>query len=710
MVRLLIRKVLVAEMNLRDVRLEDRYKTYEGPSPVTEFFIPCLKNSIKYDRAVGYFTSSGVEELEDGLKVFQENQGRIRLITSTRLESGDLEDIRNGYSLREKSQANFHKNLEEIQQTSPQLLGYIGMLIKNKILDIKIAVFKNNQDTLYHEKIGFFTDQSGQQVYFIGSNNETHGGHVINGESFEVLSSWEESRRVKSACDAFEKLWNGEVEKLEVLEISQVSRELLERHAISQSRKIPVIDENETIIADENIVIVDDELINQKINLHPYQKDAVNSWINNGGRGVLKMATGTGKTVTAIGAIRQLLESEPSVEPLLILITCPYENLITQWDESLSTTHYKRVLCYVSKGIWFGEAQQLLTTLQLQQKGVGIFITTHATFSKENLRNLISSWRGKLLVISDEVHHMGAKSRYEKLPANNTFTMGLSATPERHGDPIGTAAIFEYFGPVVYELPLEKAIQMGFLSPYEYLPIEVHLNDEEFDIYKRLTARIAQLANQTDGELNDDGNPELYKAFRARNAALGNCESKLAAFKEQVLKRKDLLYQLVYCSEGASELQEDKQLNEVLKILGHELELTARKYISGVSKADRQKILNDLKARNLKFVVSMKCLDEGVDIPDALVAYILASSTDPRQWVQRRGRILRLPSDGQPKLATILDFVTLPPIGLTSDIARNLVDKELERVGQFGKDSMNPEVAQKFDSEIRKTYGVVGGE
>lgn len=699
-------------MNLKAISLEDRYKTYEGPSPVTEFFIPCLKNSIKYDRAVGYFTSSGVEELEDGLKVFQENQGRIRLITSTRLESGDLEDIRNGYSLREKAQANFHKNLEEIQQTSPHLLGYIGMLIKNKILDIKIAVFKNNQDTLYHEKIGFFTDQSGQQIYFIGSNNETHGGHVINGESFEVLSSWNESRRVKSACDEFEKLWNGQVETLEVLEIFQVSRELLERHAISYPNPPDknTIKPQKIVINDEKEIILDGELINETFELRPYQQDAVDSWINNGGCGVLKMATGTGKTVTAIGAIRQLLESKPDVEPLLILITCPYENLITQWDESFSTTHYQRVLCYVSRDIWFGVAQRLLSTLELQQKGVGIFITTHATFSKANLRNLISTWRGKLLVISDEVHHMGAKSRYKKLPTNNTFTMGLSATPEKHGDPIGTTAVFEYFGPVVYELPLEKAIQMGFLSPYEYLPIKVHLTDDEFDIYKRLTARIAQLASQTEGEFNDDGNPELYKAFRARNAALGNCESKLGAFKEQVLKRKDLCYQLVYCSEGASELQEDKQLVEVLKILGHELEMTARKYISGVSKTERKKILNDFKAQNLKFVVSMKCLDEGVDLPDARVAYILASSTDPRQWVQRRGRILRLPSDGQPKLAMIIDFVTLPPIGVNGEIGRTLVVKELERVGQFGKDSMNPEVAQKFESEIRKNYGVVGRE
>ena len=695
-------------MNLRAVSLEDRYKTYEGQTPVTEFFVPCLKNSIKYDRAVGYFTSRGVEELRDGLNVFSENQGKIRLITSTRLEPNDLEEIRNGYSLREKSQANFHKNLEEIEQTSPESLGYIGILVKNKVLDIKIAVFKNNQDTLYHEKIGFFSDHQGQQVYFIGSNNETHGGHVTNGESFEVHRSWVESVRVKSAHAGFEKLWNGQVETLEVLEISQVSRELLERHAISYPHPPDINNITEPpkmIINDESEIIIDDELINEIIELRQYQQDAINSWINNGGCGVLKMATGTGKTVTAIGAIRQLLDSQPKIEPLLILITCPYENLITQWDESFNTTRFKRVLCYVSRDIWFDEARECLNNLKLQGNGVVIFVTTHATFSRKDLRELISSWKGKLLVISDEVHHMGALSRREILPENKTFTMGLSATPERHSDPIGTSAIFEYFGPVVYELPLEKAIQMGFLSPYEYLPIEVHLNDEEFDVYKQLTARIAQLANQTDGELNDDGNPELYKAIRARNAALGNCESKLGAFKEQVLKRKDLFYQLVYCSEGASDLQDLKQLDEVMKILGRELGLSAQRYISGVSKANRQKILSDLQTQNLTFIVSMKCLDEGVDIPDARVAYILASSTDPRQWVQRRGRILRLPRDGQPKLATILDFVTLPPSGLKSEIALNLVIKELERIGQFGKDSVNPAVAKEFETKIKNECG-----
>ena len=695
-------------MNLRAVSLEDRYKTYEGQTPVTEFFVPCLKNSIKYDRAVGYFTSRGVEELRDGLNVFSENQGQIRLITSTRLEPNDLEEIRNGYSLREKSQANFHKNLEEIEQTSPESLGYIGILVKNKVLDIKIAVFKNNQDTLYHEKIGFFSDHQGQQVYFIGSNNETHGGHVTNGESFEVHRSWVESVRVKSAHAGFEKLWNGQVETLEVLEISQVSRELLERHAISYPHPPDINNITEPpkmIINDESEIIIDDELINEIIELRQYQQDAINSWINNGGCGVLKMATGTGKTVTAIGAIRQLLDSQPKIEPLLILITCPYENLITQWDESFNTTRFKRVLCYVSRDIWFDEARECLNNLKLQGNGVVIFVTTHATFSRKDLRELISSWKGKLLVISDEVHHMGALSRREILPENKTFTMGLSATPERHSDPIGTSAIFEYFGPVVYELPLEKAIQMGFLSPYEYLPIEVHLNDEEFDVYKQLTARIAQLANQTDGELNDDGNPELYKAIRARNAALGNCESKLGAFKEQVLKRKDLFYQLVYCSEGASDLQYLKQLDEVMKILGRELGLSAQRYISGVSKANRQKILSDLQTQNLTFIVSMKCLDEGVDIPDARVAYILASSTDPRQWVQRRGRILRLPRDGQPKLATILDFVTLPPSGLKSEIALNLVIKELERIGQFGKDSVNPAVAKEFETKIKNECG-----
>lgn len=706
-------------MNLSTVPLVDRYKTYDGPEPIANFFDPCFQNSNKYDRAVGYFTSNGVKELKNGLRKFNGNGGYIRLVTSTRLEPDDLEEIRLGYSLREKVQEAFHRTLKTLEEgeASEDTLGYIGKLIKDKVLDIKIAIFKSDKDTLYHEKIGFFSDESGNQVYFIGSNNETRGGLISNGESFEVHKSWasdSDNRRVTSAHQDFERLWSGAIETLEVLEISEVSKELFERHAVAfeereRSGELPLVPETSPDSDQlDPVTPLDEEplLPVEPFALRPYQQEAIDAWLNNGGRGVLAMATGTGKTVTAIGAFEQLVEIQADNQPLLILITCPFDNLVRQWDEALRANGYKPVLCFVDRNIWFGDAHQVLNNLLLNRRGVGILITTHATFAREDLRRLIETWQGNFLIISDEVHHMGSRSRRDILPDHKTHSLGLSATPNRKNDVVGTEAIFSYYGDVVYDLPLRKAIEMGFLSPYVYFPIAVYLSDEEFTEYTRLSQRIAQLSSPNDGALDFDENPELYKAIRARNAALGNCESKLSAFKSEVLKRREDNFQLVYCSEGKSELQSEKQLTEVMRILGIELDLSARKYTSETPKQSRREILEDLLEGDLKFVVSMRCLDEGVDIPDARFAYLLASSSDERQWVQRRGRILRLPRDGEPKLAQIIDFVTFPPYGSSTNIALKLVRDELMRVKEFGSDSTNPELADKFGRDLEEEFGV----
>jgi len=706
-------------MNLSTVPLLDRYKTYDGPEPIANFFDPCFQNSNKYDRAVGYFTSNGVKELKNGLRKFTRNGGYIRLVTSTRLEPDDLEEIRLGYSLREKVQEAFHRTLKTLEdgEVSEDTLGYIGKLIKDKVLDIKIAIFKSDKDTLYHEKIGFFSDESGNQVYFIGSNNETRGGLISNGESFEVHKSWasdSDNRRVTTAHQDFERLWSGAIETLEVLEISEVSKELFERHAVvfeerERSRELSQAPETSPDSDQlDPVTPLDEEpqLPVEPFTLRPYQQEAIDAWLNNGGRGVLKMATGTGKTVTAIGAIEKLLESRDDVEPLLILITCPLKHLVLQWSQSLRSTPHTRVLCYQTKSDWFGKAQQTLNNLRMGQLKVGIFVTTHATFTKNDLRALIATWKGSFLFISDEVHHMGSRARSVLLPQNPTFTMGLSATPERHNHDTGTDFIFSYFGKIVYNLPLRRAIEIGCLSKYKYLPVAVYLSEDEFKKYTLLSQRIAMLSNQNDGGIDSDENEELYKAIRKRNAELGNCEGKLPAFKAEVLARKDEAFQLVYCSEGKSELQDSKQLDEVLLTLGRELELSARKYIGETPPEVRRQILDSFQKKLLKFVVSMRCLDEGVDIPDARIAYLLASSTDPRQWVQRRGRILRLPSDGTSKLAEIVDFVTLPPLGSANEIALTLVRNELSRVKQFGEDAENPIVADAFVNNFERIWGL----
>jgi superfamily II DNA or RNA helicase len=428
--------------------------------------------------------------------------------------------------------------------------------------------------------------------------------------------------------------------------------------------------------------------------------------MENDSRGVLKMATGTGKTVTAIGAINRLRENVAADGSLLILITCPLRNLVRQWGEALKSLNATKVLCYEDVNSWFSEAQQLVNFLQLNN-GVGVLVTTHATWSRDDLKELIGKWNKDLLIISDEVHHMGSRRRRGTLPKNANYRLGLSATPERHNDELGTESIFKYFGSVVYELNLREAIKLGCLSRYKYRPVRTYLSTEESVEYTNLSRQIAALLAKNGGSLDDDDDDyvEFMRKVRKRNNLLGNCANKLPTFSQQVISRSEVNYQLVYCSEGKG-LEEEKQLNDVLKILGRELGLGARKYISETTSQARINILRDFSRAEIQFVVSMKCLDEGVDLPDARIAYILASSTDPRQWVQRRGRILRRPTTGVEKLAEIIDFVTLPAPGEELNaLTKDLLDKEIERIEVFGSDSENGDEATRFIEALRADYG-----
>lgn len=673
--------------SLRNFKIEDHYTTYEGPSPVRNFFIPSLENSIKYDRAAGFFTSGALTQLVAGLEAFRSSNGKMRLITSPRLTEEDVQQINNGYDLRTKMQERIDSTLGECGENTPDSLGYLGRLVADQTLDIRIALIKTPDIAMFHEKWGIFEDTDGNSCYFSGSNNETVNAQLHNAESFDTCMSWEgtaASRRILDRKEFFERLWNSEIINLEVVELSEVSREVLAKYAQQVSDDyVPSLGlEPEP----------EPEVPGPKVTLRPYQQDAVDAWLLNDGRGILKMATGTGKTITAIEAVNQLIGTGKADGPLLVLITCPLKNLVEQWHKELRNHAYKKVLCYESVNNWFDQAQRYLNDLLISENGVVVLITTHATWSKQNLRNLVETWNGDFLVISDEVHHMGSRKRLPTLPKKAKFTLGLSATPERHNDDGGTRELFSYFGGVVYELSMKEAIRLGCLSPYNYVPIRVYLSDEETVEYSRISGELASILAKNGGVLDDDDEDFLkfMQLVRLRNALLGGCESKLTAFQHQAEIRKDHNFQLVFCSEGKGLDQDEKQLVGVLQILGHELDLSARKYVSGTSSFERNAILNQFRKQEIKFVVSMRCLDEGVDLPDARIAYILASSSDPRQWVQRRGRILRLPTNQEVKTAEIIDFVTLPSISIAlNDSVKTLVQSEINRVLEFGNDSLN---------------------
>ena len=673
--------------SLRNFKIEDHYTTYEGPSPVRNFFIPSLENSIKYDRAAGFFTSGALTQLVAGFEAFRLSNGKMRLITSPRLTEEDVQQINNGYDLRTKMQERIDETLGECGENTPDSLGYLGRLVADQTLDIRIALIKTPNIAMFHEKWGIFEDTDGNSCYFSGSNNETVNAQLHNAESFDTCMSWEGTaaiRRISDRKEFFERLWNSEIINLEVVELSEVSREVLAKYAQQVSDdyvpSLGIEPEPEPVVP------------GPKVTLRPYQQDAVDAWLLNDGRGILKMATGTGKTITAIEAVNQLIRTGKANGPLLVLITCPLRNLVEQWEKELRNHAYKKVLCYENINNWFDQAQRCLNDLLILENGVVVLITTHATWSRPDLRNLVQTWNGDLLVISDEVHHMGSRKRLPTLPKKAKFTLGLSATPERHNDDIGTQELFSYFGGVVYELSMKEAIRLGCLSPYNYVPIRVYLSDEETVEYSRISGELAAILTKNGGVLDDDDEDFLrfMQLVRLRNALLGGCESKLTAFRHQAEIRRDHDFQLVFCSEGKGLDQAEKQLVGVLQILGHELDLRARKYVSETSSFERNAILDQFKKQEINFVVSMRCLDEGVDLPDARIAYILASSSDPRQWVQRRGRILRLPTNQEVKTAEIIDFVTLPSNSIAlNDSVKTLVQSEINRVLEFGNDSLN---------------------
>ena len=689
---------------LGQLDIEDRYMTYEGPSPVKHFFVPCLEKSIKYDRAAGFFTSGALSQLVSGLETFRRQNGKMRLITSPRLTEADVQQIENGYDLRRLMQERMDDTFNECGKDVPDTLGYLGKLIADQTLDIRIALINSPEIAMFHEKWGIFDDAYGNSCYFSGSNNETVNAQFYNAESFDTWVSWDgeaPQRKIKKSKELFERLWNSETPNLQVVELSEVSREMLAKYA----QKVPadyvprIEDETESEI----------QTSSEKLTLRSYQQEAVDAWLSKDGRGILKMATGTGKTITAIGAINQLIESGQPNGPLLVLITCPLKNLVEQWDRDLRKGEFQRVLCYENINDWFNKAQRNLNELSRAASGALVLVTTHATWSRNDLRGLVASWKGELLVVSDEVHHMGSRKRLPTLPKNAKFVLGLSATPERHNDVTGTEELFSYFGGVVYELSMKKAIELKCLSPYRYVPIRVYLTEEETSEYSRISGELAAILAKNGGVLDDDDDDftRFMQLIRVRNALLGSCDSKTSSFQNQAKIRKDLDYQLVFCSEGKGLDQDEKQLTEVVKILGHELELGARKYVSETPPGERIKILKAFSEKTLKFVVSMRCLDEGVDLPDARIAYLLASSTDPRQWVQRRGRILRLPRDGKVKQAEIIDFVTVPDTSSTlNESVKALVLSEVKRVMEFGEDSINNEEASAFAEKLMEEFNL----
>ena len=694
-------------MNFLDLKdtLKESYRTPDNI--VQDFYIPLLSNAKKYDRAVGFFSSSILIELSRGLINLVHNGGKMRLITSPKLQEEDIKAIKDGYNKREIiNKAIMREWKEPKNHIEEERLNFLSHMIEDGYLDIKIAFKK--PIGLYHEKIGILTDEDGNAVAFSGSLNESEQAISLNFQSINVFTSWSDSSRTSKKIEYFEETWNNLTSSLEVIDFPKVALDKLQTYKketydknIDQTEESFVSKPTEVTHSEESININERNIPRLPFDrLRLYQEEAIDSWANKGYNGIFDMATGTGKTYTGLGALVELYKHCNS--DLAVVICCPFIHLVEQWVEDLIKFNIEPIVGYGSstQKNWKGKLQKAVQYHNYKIKGKEFFcfITTNATFYSEFVQNELKKLNHNSLLMVDEAHYFGAEFIRKNLPQNFEYRLALSATIDRHGDEEGTKVLYEYFGEKCIEYTLEMAIDAGMLTKYYYYPIIINLTPEELSLYKELTKKIAKFIVGSDKKHI----PEAAKPFLLKRAKLiAGAENKLLALKEAIEPYKNKKHLLVYC--GATTLDSQnadndslKQIQVVCKMLGNDLNMKVAKFTAEEDMKQRQNIKNLFsKGDMLQVLVAIKCLDEGFNIPEIRTAFILASTTNPKEYIQRRGRVLRL-AEGK-KCAEIYDFITLPrPLEETYNLTaaeqkyeQGLVKREFERMKEFNRMAIN---------------------
>lgn len=641
-----------------------------------DFFIPIMSEAILYRRAVGFFSSSIFAEISEGICSIADRGGKIQIVTSPEISAEDLRAIRAGYRrrLEDRSLVNY-RSLKP-----PELLE---ALIADEILDIRIAHMKNG---IYHEKFGLFEDRDGNCIAFSGSMNESRKAIRLNYESIDVFCSWIDRERVQLKRDAFDRIWNNLEPRIDVLEISDFDLNFTETP--SPPKNLP-------------------------IDLHDYQWQAVLKWLEQNGRGIFDMATGTGKTFTALTAISML--KEKLEDHLAIIVVCPYRHLALQWIENLERFNIKPIVGY--SGSFQTDWESRLTKAIRDQKirpedrSSFCFLCVNKTFVSHQVQSLIDKIETPILLVVDEAHNLGSIGNLKFLDDRFTYRLGLSATFERYRDEFGTRNLFEFFGRKCIEYTLEDAIEAGNLCRYEYYPIVVYLSDEELEAYENLSREIAKcliVGKNGDTKLNQRG--EILAMQRSRIVA--GAHEKLDALRDSI---QPFIHDdgiLIYCGSTNVEIDESeiRQIEAVTKILGNEFDMRAARFTAREDMEQRVMIREKFESGDLQAIVAIKCLDEGINIPRIKTAFILASTTNPREYIQRRGRVLR--KSANKDIAKIFDFVTLPRnldsvSYFTSDQLNrdlSLIRNEIARVKEFGRLSINSRLAWELIDEIQNAY------
>lgn len=702
-------------MTLKDLHIEKEYRNLKC-DVIGDFYIPVLSSAVKYKRAVGFFNSAALYEIAIGLQNLVSNKGKMELIVSPRLTEDDIKSIQLGYERRYEivEKALLRDFTEPKSRTETRKLNLLANLIADNILDIKVAFKVNTQLVgIFHEKMGVVIDSEGNKIAFTGSMNETYSGLLQNYESIDVFCSWreEDSERVALKEFAFDNLWDNLDSAMEVIPFPQIAIDILNKYKI-ESTNVLLESQDVNVSPETGSVFF---RIPDNVQLHDYQVRAIDAWIDSGGRGIFDMATGTGKTYTALGALARL--SANLKNHLAVVIICPYQHLVEQWVEDICAFGVKPLICY-SRYNWKKPFSKLISDYNLGVVDNFCVITTNATFVTAAMQNELEKMHGDFCLVVDEAHNFGAKKQIACMSEKFNYRLALSATIVRHHDEYGTQRLFDYFGDKCIEYTLKQAILDGKLTPYFYYPVLVSFNEEELHEYVEITDKVAKILKKVPH--GDDLPQSAERLLIKRARIIAGAQEKVTKLKEVIAPYRNDNHLLVYCgatrvestfkNEAGVDGDEQRQIDEVTALLGNSLGMRVTQFTAAEDSKQRELIKDKFSNGEIQALVAIKCLDEGMNIPGIETAFILASSTNPKEYIQRRGRVLRK-APGK-RYAKIYDFITLPrPLdeySFQSSIQAelSLVNREVERMRDFQELAENPSDVTEIIRELTEKYNL----
>ncbi len=723
---------------------EDRsYRTGSENEPF-EFYLNGLNNCKSIDLLLGYFSSAAISVLSLGFAKFIHNGGVLRIVVNNILSEEDKEAIKLGHS-NELEIAPI--DIRDIRQLKDSLDDYgkhffkcLAYLISQDRIQIKVVTPKGRKG-IVHYKSGIFSDGA-DVVGFKASCNFTAFGLLENLEELDAFLSWENSRSSKMIARQrkdFEDIFSGKSEIVNYLDIEEVKVAIKSEFGSTDIDEL-IIQEDELIQRKERVF--DNKKLSKTIKrIHSefeqvmreprfpypsgpreYQIEAYNNWVANGKKGIFAMATGTGKTITSLNCLLNEYQNSGDKKTYKAVIVVPTVALVDQWQEECSKFNFKNVITVSSKVNWDNDLAFFNTASKLIDTSF-IVIVTYASLTRGKFQNHFKQLPDSTLFIADEAHNLGSSSILKILTQIHLQKrIGLSATPDRKYDNSGNEALNEFFydkPPYIVSFSMKMALEMKWLCPYEYHPHIVHLNEQEQEEYAKISKQLMNYLDPTTGTYKKDDMVERLLLKRKR--IIHKAANKLGVFKqilkEEFRKRNNLKYTLVYVPEGVepdySQVDIDQEDEDDVKLINEYTRavsetddfIMVKQFTSGST--DRSKILENYEHGDIHVLTSMKCLDEGVDVPRSELAIFCASTGNPRQFIQRRGRVLRLHKDKTH--AVIHDLVVIPNVDSLDksyDMERNMVKTELLRVADFAELAMNKTETYTILEEVLNFYNL----